>query len=272
MIFSISYNRRFLAFCTAVLFTAAANATLNEAIITGNPALLPADSTETLNAALQQIDTYQSVQSSKLAAFYPSPGAITYAPGNRTQLITIEENEAVFPLLIGNKGNILAVNGSAGGGRFAAYGSVPMSYFLSGNNLSYEAPFKRVLGWLFSGVPSDIASFSQAKNIALTYTGGENTKITQWLNQKAATWKTQVCNDPATISACYQNKDLLIVSWETNANASANVAVLSAIKTHLALKKPVLYLHTWYEATSSFSDLLTKFFGISLPRWKLLGE
>lgn len=265
MIFSISYNRRFLAFCTAVLFTAAANATLNEAITTGNRALLPADSTETLNAALQQIDTYQSVQSSKLAAFYPSPGAITYAPGNRTQLISIEENEAVFPLLMGNKGNILAVNGSAGGGRFAAYGSVPMSYFLSGNNLSYEAPFKRVLGWLFSGVPGDIASFSQAKNIALTYTGGESTKITQWLNQKAPTWKTQVCNDPATISACYQNKDFLIVSWETNANASANVAVLSAIKTHLALKKPVLYLHTWYEATSSFSDLLTKFFGISLP-------
>jgi len=246
MFSSKSYKRYLLIFCILFVFTATAQATLNEAVNTGNPALLTTDSMEVVNAAMQQIDAYQSAQSTKLAAVYPSPGTISYAPGNRTQLIAIEENESVFPLLIGNKGNVLAVHGVAGGGRFVAYGSVPMGYFLSGNNLSHEEPFKRVLGWLVSGIPGDISSFALSKNIALTYTGGENVKITQWLNQKATGWKTQVCNDPAVISTCYQDKDLLIVSWETNGSAADNAAVIGAIKVHLALNKPVLYLHTWY--------------------------
>ena len=264
MVFSSWHTRNLLALC-AFLVATTAQATLNEAVTSGNPALLPADSAEIVNAALQQIDSYQTLQSNTLAGVYTQPGAITYSPGNRTQLINIEENETVFPLLIGNKGNLLAVHGTTGGGRFAAYGSVPISYFMSGNNLSYEEPFKRVLGWLFTGNAGDSSSLAQAKNIALTYTGGTNTTITNWFGQKAPAWKTQVCNDPATISTCFQNKDLLIVSWETNASAADNATVLAAIKAHLALKKPVLYLHTWYEATSGFSDLLTKSFGFSLP-------
>ncbi|MBK8816411.1 MAG: hypothetical protein IPN42_13325 [Methylococcaceae bacterium] len=245
--------------------SATAQATLNEAVDTGNPALLPTDSSEIVSAALQQIDAYKTMQSNRMKGFYTPTGAIQYTPGNRTQLITIDENERVFPLLVGNKGNILAVHGITNSGRFAAFGSVPMSYFLSGNNLSYEAPFKRVIGWLLSGINGDIGSFTQAKNIALTYTGGENKSITNWFSQKAPAWQTQICNDPLTITTCYQNKDLLIVSWETNANVADNATVLAAIKAHLALKKPVLYLHTWYEGTSAFSDSLTRILGFRLP-------
>ncbi len=259
-----SSKLRIFAFYAAILLATPVMAALDEAVSTGNPALLPADSNEIVNAALQQIDNYQLAQSNLLKAVYPNQAGIGYAPGNRTQLIKINENERVFPLLFGNKGNLLAVRGAAGGGRFAAYGSVPMEYFLGGANLSYETSFKRVLGWLLTGT-ADTSSLLQAKKIALTFTGGANTTITSWFGQKAAAWTTQVCNDSATITTCYQDKDLLIVSWETGSTASQNAAVLAAIKAHLALNKPVLYLHTWYEATSPFSDLLSAFLGITLP-------
>lgn len=264
MILKKTNRIRSFALYAAIMFSSPVLATLSEAVNTGNPALLPADSNEIVNAAIQQIDSYQSAQSNFLNSIYPAQAAISYAPGNRTQLITINENERVFPLLVGNKGNLLAVRGMAGGGRFAAYGSVPMEYFLGGANLEYEASFKKVLGWLLTGT-ADTSSLLQAKKIALTFTGGDSTTMTNWFNQQAAAWKTQVCNDPATITTCYQDKDLLIVSWETSGTDSQNAAVLAAIKAHLALNKPVLYLHTWYEGTSNFSGLLSAFLGITLP-------
>ena len=246
------------------LLAAPAHATLNDALLTGDPSQLPALESEIVDAALLQIKTYQSNQNKLLTGIYGS-GAINYAPGNRTQLLVIQENESVFPLLSGNNGKILAVQGSAGGGRFAAFGAEPSSYFLAGKNLAYEDSFKRVLGWLLTGTAGDTSRLAQAQKVALTFTGGANTGITKWLGQRAAPWTTKICNDPATIATCYQNQDLLIVSWESNATAANNAIVLAAIKAHMALKKPVLYVHTWYEGTSNFSDILSAFLGFSLP-------
>ncbi len=246
------------------LLAAPAHATLNDALLTGDPSQLPALESEIVDAALLQIKTYQTNQNKLLTGIYGS-SAIDYAPGNRTQLLVIQENESVFPLLSGNKGKILAVQGTAGGGRFAAFGAEPSSYFLAGKNLAYEDSFKRVLGWLLTGTAGDTSRLAQAQKVALTFTGGANTSITKWLGQKAAPWTTKICNDPATIATCYQNQDLLIVSWESNATAANNAIVLAAIKAHMVLKKPVLYVHTWYEGTSNFSDILSAFLGFSLP-------
>ncbi|GAB6141241.1 metalloprotease ImpA [Methylosoma difficile] len=251
-----------LPFC--LLMAAPVQATLNDAVSTGDPSLLPALESEIVDAALSQIKTYQTNQNKLLDGIYGS-GAISYVPGNRTQLLLIQENETVFPLLSGNKGKVLAVRGSAGGGRFAALGSEPTGYFLAGKNLAYEESFKRILGWLLTGTAGDTSRLAQAQKVALTFTGGANTGITKWLGQKAAPWATKICNDPATISICYQNQDLLIVSWESNASTADNASVLAAIKAHMALKKPVLYVHTWYEGTSNFSDIVSAFLGFSLP-------
>jgi hypothetical protein len=241
-------------------------ATLYEALKLGNPVLL-ADTSETrvITSALDQIQSYETDQQQIQSGIYNS-SAIRYTPSNSSQLINITENEAVFPLLTGNNGNILAAYGQAGRARFAAFGSTPMGYFVNGVNLNYEAPFKRVLGWLTSGQSGDISTLSQPQKIALTFTGSSNTKITQWLNQNAAQWQTKVCNDPVSITTCYQGQDLLILSWENNGQSASNDwKVLAAVKAHLKLGKPILYLHTWYWNTSNFSTILGNLLGFNLP-------
>lgn len=257
-----------LGLASLLPFSTPSWATLANALNTGNPAAL-SDVTENniTSAALSQISTYQTKQNQMLGGIY-STDTVSYTPGNRSQFTSITENEAVFPLLVGSKGNTLGAYGTAGSGRFAAYGFNPMTAFVTGSNLGYENAFKRVVGWLMSGTAGDISNLSVPKNVALTYTGGsgENTKITSWFSQKAPTWRTKVCNDPATIATCYQSQDLLIVSWESGTRTAAqDAAVLAAIKTHLQAGKPVLYLHTWYEATSNFSTILSTFLGFSLP-------
>jgi hypothetical protein len=251
-----------LPFIALLLFTSSAQATLEQAISTGNPSLLPVLESDVVSSALQQITAYQTSQTKILTGIYGTT-AINYTPGNYNQLTNIQESEAVFPLLTGNAGNILAVRGTAGGGRFAAYGSEPINDFIASKNLGYENAFQRVLGWLLIGTAGDVSSLSVAKNIGLTYTGGDNTNITQWLKQKAPSWTTQVCDDPATIATCYQNKDLLIIGQSNS--ATDNTAVLAAIKAHLALKKPVLYLHNGGWGSNAFSDALASFLGFNLP-------
>ena len=77
------------------LLAVPAHATLNDALLTGDPSQLPALESEIVDAALLQIKTYQSNQNKLLTGIYGS-GAIDYAPGNRTQLLVIQENESVF--------------------------------------------------------------------------------------------------------------------------------------------------------------------------------
>lgn len=90
--------------------------------------------------------------------------------------------------------------------------------------------------------------------------------MTTWLKQKAPSWRTKVCDDPATIANCYKSQNLLIVSWESGTRTTIqDNAVLAAIKTHLKAGKPVLYLHTSYEETSNFSGILSSFLGFNLP-------
>lgn len=239
------------------------HAGLGGALTSGNPKSLPADSV-IIDAALAQISLYQTSQNLMLQGIH-ADDAISYVPGNRSQLIRIRENESVFPLLVGNGGSALAVWGTTRKSRFAAYGSVPMEYFLQGQNLGHEPAFKRLLGWLLTGKP-DTASFGTTTNIALTFTGGSHADITNWLGQQAPGWQVKVCDDAATITACYKKQDLLILSWENkDEDANADQVVLAAVKTHIKSGKPVLYLHTWYEPTSHFSDILSAELGFNLP-------
>jgi len=245
-------------------FSAFAQADIKNAISTGNPSLLPQES-NIISTALKQIDDYKQGQSKLLTDIYGT-GAITYKiTANNTQLFDIKEPESVFPLLIGNKGNVLAVYGTVGG-RFAAYGSAPTKFFEHGENLNYEEPFKHVLEWLFTNSAVDIKSLKLQKNVALTYTGTEDNhdSIVSWLGKNAPSWKLQICDDPKTISSCYKKQDLLILSWENLDHLGEDAVVLEAIKAHLKAKKPVLYLHTSWR-TSSFSDKLSDVLGFKLP-------
>jgi len=189
--------------------------------------------------------------------------SIVYDPSNRSQIIKIVgDKHKIFSILQGNAGNTLAAAGTKQKSRFAAFGAAPMEYFVAGDNLSYEAPFKRLLAWLITGESDD--NLDKNRTIALSFSYADRKKIVTWLESNYPQWNIQQCQrDASDLQSCYSNADLVITGWQT---AEMNRdKVEDALEELVKKGTPILYLHTWYEAYNSVAHTIARFLGFELP-------
>ena len=245
---------------TPITINATASTAVTDALSSGDASQVTA--TELLVAAREEIANLRSGDS-LLSDFYGNE-AIAYDSGNRAQLINIKgDAHKIFPILQGNKGKTLAAAGTKENSRFAAFGAAPTEHFQAGNNLSYQAPFKRLLAWLISGQALDSIVASSNRTIALSFTNSDTNNIKSWLASNYANWTIVDCNDITSLASCYSNADLIITGWQTDsANASS---VRQVLETQVSIGTPILYLHTWYEAYNDVAHTIADLLGFALP-------
>ena len=232
---------------------------VDDALASGDASLVTAE--ELIPAALKEVARLEAGHT-MLSTLYPNE-AIEYNPGNRTQLIDVTTTEdKAWPILQGAKGKTLAAAGYVGKTRFAAFGSVPMEYFQQSNNLTYEAPFKRLLSWLLANDTVPTGDLNQTRRIALSFASSNAKQITAWINNNLSNWTVDNCNDADTLASCYRDADLIISGWQTNANTDQ---VVQTLKQATDNGTPVLYLHTWYEAYNDVAHGIAKLLGFRLP-------
>ncbi|MDF1878831.1 hypothetical protein JHD46_04160, partial [Sulfurimonas sp. SAG-AH-194-C20] len=189
--------------------------------------------------------------------------AVDYNISNRTQVFTItQENENVFPLIVGNAGKILSIAGRTTQSRFAAFGIAPMENFEVEENLAFVPQFKRILSWLLEGENFNASSLDKNLTIAISFTGGDSVAIKNWFSKEIPAWRIVECNALSTLSQCYEGSDMIISGWESDENATQIVEIL---QDEYDNAKPILYFHTWYEATGPLSLAIGNMLGFSLP-------
>ncbi|WP_407701854.1 ImpA family metalloprotease [Thiothrix subterranea] len=227
---------------------------------TGNASV--ATSEELLDATIAALAS-QKATPSLLTALYGSD-SIAYTPGNRTQLINFKPwVDSVFPIVVGNKGNTLAVAGTTPTARYAAFGISPMELFQANKSLTFETPFSRLLAWLLAGEPVNTDALSGNRKIALSFVSSEHTEIKAWIAKKYPSWTVIDCNTVATLATCYGSADLVVTGWQGN-NADAQT-IRQALATVMTAGKPVLYLHTWYEDYNDVAHAIADLLKFSLP-------
>ena len=215
-----------------------------------------------IEAALEELQAKKGIPSLLIALYGTAP--ISYTPGNRTQLIQVDEAiENTIPILTGNKGNTLAVAGITESSRYAAFGMSPPELFENGNSLDYVAPFNRLLAWLFAGEPFDSSVLTQNKTIALSFVSNDRSDILNWISATHPTWTVTECNMVADLVSCYYGADLVMTGWRGN-NTDAS-AIKQALSTVMNNGKPVLYMHTWYEAYNDVAHAVADLLNFSLP-------
>lgn len=218
---------------------------------------------ELINAALLELESKRGTPSLLTAMYGTDP--ISYSPGNRTQLINIKESvENVFPIVIGNKGRTLAMAGTTANTRYAAYGMSPTELFQDGESLDYVAPFNRLLAWLLAGDPVNTANLAGNKNIALSFANSDRGNIIAWIASEHPSWTITECNDVADLVNCYNTVDLIITGWQ-GANNNDSTTIKQALKTVMDAGRPVLYVHTWYEAYNDVAHSIADLLNFSLP-------
>lgn len=189
-------------------------------------------------------------------------GTISYDAGNRSQLINFTSSRDIYPILYGNKEKVLAAAGEHKGTRFAAFGAAPTEQFADGKNLEFEPVFKRLILWLVSGETTASSLLDQNLTIALSYVKSDKKNITEWMERTFSKWTIKSCEDAATLQSCYSGSDLIISGWQSDENVTL---ISDALEQSMQEKIPLLYLHTWYEATNDLSTAIATMLGFELP-------
>ncbi len=187
---------------------------------------------------------------------------ISYDASNRSQLINFTTSRDIYPILYGNKGRVLAAAGTHKDTRFAAFGAAPTEQFADGKNLQYAPVFKRLILWLISGETTASSLLDQNLTIALSYVKSDKKNITTWMENTFPKWSIKSCEDVVTLQSCYSDSDLIISGWQSDENATL---ISDALEESMQQNRPLLYLHTWYEATNDLSTAIATMLGFELP-------
>ena len=200
-----------------------------------------------------------------LKALYGT-SAIAYTPGKSTQLMDIKPwVESAFPILMGAKGNTLAMAGTQGTARYAAFGVPPTDLFKASQSLGFEAPFGRLLAWLFSGDALNTTSLTTSRTVALSMTSsGSRNNFKAWIAQKYPTWKVVDCNTVSALATCYSPATLIVTDGGSSTETDA-AAVRQAVSAVMTAGKPVLYLHTGTWGSNKVSETVAALMNFSMP-------
>ncbi|MBU1669015.1 ImpA family metalloprotease [bacterium] len=232
---------------------------VEEALVSGS--VLNVTEEELIQAARDEISSLK-VGNSLLSQLYQN-GSISYTSGNyHSQLINMYgDGSKTFPILYGNKNNVLAIAGQKEAGRFSVFASNPLYFFDRDENLEYESYMKRVFVWLIGEEPIDMNLTNTDKTVALSFVS-DSSAVERWITKNYPNWSLKSCNDKATLESCYGDADLILLGRSgTDADAEAMRSVLPKM---LTAAKSILYVHdNWGQ--NSLSQVVADLFEFSFP-------
>jgi hypothetical protein len=243
-----------------------AQSRINNALTTGDSAVLKAeDANVLLNQATDSFQQTALTQSQLLNDFYKAD-SVLYAEVAESLFIqpSPKNKDNVFPIVIGDKGNVLASLSKVGDGRIAGYGYDILGGFdLANNKFATHQPdhqpvFKRVLAWLVFGNAAQNLS-SQNLNIAwgslpttttVMYKNTSNANVYKpfaavGLSALGVPYTSLSCDplfDP--VADCAAKAHLVVIgAADKTKNANALPLQLARIKEIVQKKIPVLYMN-----------------------------
>ncbi len=239
-----------------------ASSSVEDALRTGDASLATSD--ELLDATIAALANKKTA-SSLLTALYGT-SAIAYTPGNSSQWLDLHPwIETAFPILMGTKGNTLAIAGNTANARYAAFGASPTNLFKNNQSLTFETPFSRLLAWLLAGEPVDTAVLNTSRTVGLSMIGSsDRSNFKTWIAQKYPSWTIVDCNTVASLASCYSGVSFVVTDGGST-NSSDAPAVKQAVSDVLAAGKPVLYLHTRTWGQNAVSDAVVGVMNASMP-------
>ncbi|CAA6816771.1 MAG: Unknown protein [uncultured Sulfurovum sp.] len=244
---------------TNITVTVTSATAVEDALSSGS--VLSVTEEELIEATRDEISSLKAGDALLLAIY--QNGDITYDPGGYdSQLINLyADANKVFPILYGNKNNVLAIVGTKEASRFSVFASNPLSFFDSNENMEYEPYMKKVFAWLMDGEPLDMTLNQSSKTIVLSF-ANSSSAVERWVTSTYPNWTLKSCNDEATLESCYADADLILLG-RSGIDADAEALALALPKV-LVQGKPILYLHdNWGQ--NNLSQVVADLFDFSFP-------
>jgi hypothetical protein len=159
-----------------------------------------------------------------------------YLPDRNSQFVIPVAPDVAQPVIVGDKGKILASLSVAGSGRSAAYGANILESFKGNANLGHVPAFKRLLGWLARG---DAAAALPA-TLKIRFSGIDARLLADGFATAGVAVEALACDFSVPADCAAADADLLVLG-----SAVTDVPALETqMRQTLAAGKPVLYVHT----------------------------
>ena len=216
---------------------------LEMAVKTGDPTYLSSEQ-EIIAAAQEELATIITRDEEMLRALYGTE-TVSYTPTEWSQHIVNVDLTNNFILVQGTDyGYSLAVAGSQGESRYAAFGGNVVARLHNGDETGFAMPFERVLNWILSGDPEQTID---SLSVGVAFLGWDEPDVEAWLSNRDSDWNITVCDNPDEVSDCL-NSDLLVLG------SNGTVSDLESMSVHLHRRitegAKILFLHTETWATS----------------------
>ena len=248
---------------TSVIVNVTSSSVIEDVLSSGDVVHTKVTEEELIQATIGEIESLK-VGNSLLSEIYEN-NSISYSSGNyHSQRINYYgDKEKVFPILYGNKNNILALAGTQEASRISIFASNPFYFFNKSEQLSYEPHMKRILAWLIANKPIDLTIKDNNKTIALSFASNAS-DVTNWFTTNYPNWTLKNCNDNATLATCYAGADLVILGNSSADTIADAVALKTVLPSLLRAGKPLLYTHpNWGE--NALSNVIEDVFELSFP-------
>lgn len=157
-----------------------------------------------------------------------------YKPGSYSQLVLPLSVESAQPLIVGDKGRVLASLSVAANGRSVGYGANILAQLGNSENLAHAPVFRRVLSWLLTAD----ATRPLPASLDLKYSGIDIATVKSGFKRAGVDVNATACDVFA--DNCGSGSQLLLLGSDVDANP----ALESRVAQLLASGQPVLYVHT----------------------------
>ncbi|MEN0108869.1 MAG: ImpA family metalloprotease [Pseudomonas sp.] len=211
---------------------------LDAALVSGDASLL-VDSKLVAERLQQETRKSLALRQRVLQDIYSGVSA-AYSPGQGSQWILPASLDNSFPLLVGEKGNVLAAISVQSGGRAVAYGSDILNT-VSGSMAEHAPMLKRVVQWLVTGS----ADGQVAANFKVSVVGASATQTLNGLRAAGLVPSNAACNALAEATCV---SDLLVVN---NDAGKTTPAIAERVKERMQAGLPILYVNngSWGQST-----------------------
>lgn len=224
---------------------------IERALATGDPAWLPEDGSRSLLERIRDEAELLRARELAFAETIYDDGAVDYDPGRSSQFFLVRGIGSHLPVAFGSeRGLALAVAAELPETRVAAYGTSLIQRLQAGEIADYQAPFRRLLGWLTRRTDAELPDPLSVR--LLLHDDGSVHPTTAWFAAQLPDWSVIACTDEASVTTCVAPADLVITASQPKLPEDSVVEALRSAQTE---GTPLLYVHqaSWnaYPLTAS---------------------
>ncbi|WP_078084741.1 ImpA family metalloprotease [Microbulbifer mangrovi] len=232
---------------------------IHEAVISGDPTLLPSAASELEQRILDRIaQRQQAVAALHGDIFADSP--IDFDPSRNSRSFTLDSLSGTFEVVTGNQGYTFVTATDNTAYRTVAMGDNVIVKLDSGDHTAFAQPMANLLDWLLAPQSVSLSGGDEVTVALMQMSAGNMNATERWLQAQNANVTIARCAVEAELSGCVRGASLIITG--ATDTSMAEDSVTAALDQAVDNQQSLLYVHTNSWNSTALTNPILRYFDV----------